>query len=290
MAGTLRRIDEPDSNRLFSFIVHLERLRGAHADQHVIAQRLIERLRVADLTAGGIAGQVRTAYQDLSDSRSAAKMYTPPLKGLLPRIRAAFAGITTEVVNADSQLEQLLDDSGQLRQESPFNIYIGGQSLDRGVTIANVIGFFYGRNPRVAQQDTTIQHCRMYGNRPKGDLAVTRFYTSNTIYARMSRMHDFDKMLWDQLTAKEDHGESVDNPGDVTFLQRDPTGAISHCSANKILLSRAQWVRPGGELVPRPFKVINDKASASAVERIKRRLQSLGKPSKPFQRRANCWI
>lgn len=171
-------------------------------------------------------------------------------------------------MNADSQLEQLLDDSGQLRQESPFNIYIGGQSLDRGVTIANVIGFFYGRNPRVAQQDTTIQHCRMYGNRPGGDLAVTRFYTSNAIYARMSRMHDFDTMLWEQLTAREDNGETVYDPSDVTFLERDPTGQVSYCSTSKIILTRAQWTRPGGELVPRPFSTVSDQPNAAGAQHV----------------------
>jgi hypothetical protein len=283
VAGVLRRIDEPDSNTLFSFIVHLERLRGAHADQQALAQQLIEQLRVADLTAGDISAQVRTAYNDLRASRQAANLTTPPLSRLLPQIGPAFAGITTEVVNADSQLEQLLDDSGQLRQESPFNIYIGGQSLDRGVTIANVIGFFYGRNPRVAQQDTTIQHCRMYGNRPQGDLAVTRFYTSNAIYARMSRMHDFDTMLWEQLTAREDNGESVDDPGDVTFLERDPTGQVSYCSANKIILTRAQWTRPGGELVPRPFSTVSDQPNATGAQHAVAQLRGFGQPSVPFQ-------
>src|SRR2546430_11826954 len=51
------------------------------------------------------------------------------------------------------------------------------RSLDRGVTLANLIGFYYGRRPQKFQQDTVLQHSRMYGYR-RDDLAVTRFYTS----------------------------------------------------------------------------------------------------------------
>lgn len=261
VGGAMRRVDEANGpERLFSFIVHLERLRGAHTNQQPLAQRLIDQLRAANLSRGPVARQVRESYQDLDRSRQASGMATPLLPQLLPEIRRAFASVTTEVVNSDSQLTDLLDpDTGQLHQRSPFNIYVGGQSLDRGVTIANVIGFFYGRDPRVAQQDTTIQHCRMYGDRPQGDLAVTRFYTSRGIYARMRRMHEFDQMLWDQLRAREENGVQIDDPGDVIFLQRDPSGEVSPCSPNKIVLTRAQWTRPGGELVPRPFSTISNR-------------------------------
>ena len=286
VGGVMRHIDEADPTRperLFSFIVHVERLRGAHADQMALAQQLIEQLRTADLSAGNVATQVQEAYTDLRASRRAAQMTTPTLAALRPRIGPAFASVTTEVVNSDAQLERLLDDSGQLRQRSPFNIYIGGQSLDRGVTIANVIGFFYGRDPRVAQQDTTIQHCRMYGDRPRGDLAVTRFYTSNGIYARMQRMHDFDQMLWEQLRVREENGEQIDDPGDVVFLERDPTGQVSPCSPNKIRLTLAQWARPGGELVPRPFTTVSDQANPSEVQRAITNLRGLGRASTPFQ-------
>lgn len=286
VAGVLRRIDESGSGspeRLFSFIVHIERLRGTHADHQALAQQLIDRLRAADLTSGSVAAQLRDAYEDLRTSRRAAGMRTPALTALIPEIGPAFASITTEVVNSDAELKSLLDDSGQLRQRSPFNIYIGGQSLDRGVTIANVIGFYYGRDPRVAQQDTTIQHCRMYGDRPQGDLAVTRFFTTNGIYARMRRMHDFDQMLWSQLTAQEEDGETVDNPGDVFFLQRDPTGQIRPCSPSKIAISQVQWVSPNGELVPHPFSTISDRPNSPAVRRVLDRLQGFGPRSTPFE-------
>ena len=286
LGGVMRQQDEtgPRSlERLFSFIMHLERLRGAHADHQALAQRLIDRLRTANLVAEPVASQIRAAYDDLKGSRRAGGLSTPTLATIHSHIGLAFESITPEVVNSDTQLYRLLDDSGQLRQRSPFNIYIGGQSLDRGVTIANVIGFYYGRDPRVAQQDTTIQHCRMYGDRPEADLTVTRFYTSNGIYDRMRRMHEFDQMLWAQLTAQEVDGESVDNPGDVLFLQRDPTGQIRHCSPSKIAITQVQWVSPDGELVPHPFSTRSDSTNPNQVQQIITRLQALAPRSRTFE-------
>ena len=291
LGGVLRILDDAGNGRperLFSFIVHLERLKGAHADQQGLAQRLIDALRGANLERGPVAEQLAQALQDLTASRRAERMDTPELARLIPRIRTAFASVTTYVVNSDSQLVRLLDEhTGQLRQRSPFNIYIGGQSLDRGVTIANVIGFFYGRNPRVARQDTTIQHCRMYGDRPRGDLAVTRFYTSAGIYSRLRRMHGYDQFLWDQLRAHEEGEDQVDEPSDVNFLLVDPSGEVRHCSPDKIALSRVQWISPGGELVPRPFSTVSDRAESAEVRRVLQRLSGFANPSLPFEMTVN---
>lgn len=86
--------------------------------------------------------------------------------------------VVTEVVNSEQDVENLLNKQGELRLHAPLNIFIGGQILDRGITVQNVIGFYYGRNPRNFQQDTVMQHSRMYGARAIDDVVVTRFYTT----------------------------------------------------------------------------------------------------------------
>src|SRR5205085_12103671 len=138
--------------------------------------------------------------------------------------------IAIETVNKESDLNQLLDDNGQLELRNPLNIFIGGNILDRGITIDNVIGFYYGRNPQRSQQDTVLQHARMYGARAQDDLAVTRFYTTADIYDRMDRIHEFDAALRAAFEAGgQDQG--------VVFLRRDQGNQIVACSPNKILLS-----------------------------------------------------
>ena len=61
-------------------------------------------------------------------------------------------------VNSDTEIKKLLAEDGQLKLRTPFNIFIGGQILDRGITISNLIAFYDGRNPNRFQQDTVLQH------------------------------------------------------------------------------------------------------------------------------------
>ena len=120
-----------------------------------------------------------------------------------------------------------------------------------------MIGFFYGRNPQRSQQDTVLQHARMYGARAPGDLAVTRFYTTADIYARMDTIHQFDAAL---RAAFEQGGQDQG----VVFLQRDTGNQILPCSPNKILLSRVTTLRPGGRVIPVGFTTNANTATAVA--------------------------
>ena len=54
-------------------------------------------------------------------------------------------------VNSDGEIKALLDDDGQLRLRNPFNMFIGGQILDRGITINNLIAFLLWPQPKKFQ-------------------------------------------------------------------------------------------------------------------------------------------
>ena len=134
---------------------------------------------------------VQESYEDLLRSILAASLPLPAFAEVLERVQRALADgeLMITKVNSEAQVASLLDDDGQLKLRTPLNIFIGGQILDRGITIANLIGFYYGRDPKKFQQDTVIQHSRMYGFRPLEDRAVTRFYTAVHIHRAMQRMH-----------------------------------------------------------------------------------------------------
>jgi hypothetical protein len=168
------------------------------------------------------------------------------------------SGAQPQTFNKESEVDKLLDENGQIQLRNPLNIFIGGNILDRGITIDNVIGFFYGRNPKRSQQDTVLQHARMYGARAQDDLAVTRFYTTADIYDRMDRIHQFDSAL---RTALENGGQ---NQG-VVFIQRDQQNQIAPCSPNKILLSNLTTLRPGGRLIPSGFTTTAGATAAVAA-------------------------
>lgn len=88
------------------------------------------------------------------------------------------------------------------------------------------------------QQDTVLQHSRMFGYRSKQDLAVTRFYTTVDLYNRMSRINDFDSRLRENL-----ENSLIDNS--VIFISRDEQGTIIPCSPDKIRISNTQVLKPG---------------------------------------------
>jgi hypothetical protein len=117
-------------------------------------------------------------------------------------------------VNSDNQVEAILDeDNGELRLRSPFSNFVGGQVLDRGVTIPRMIGFYYGRNPKTMQQDTVMQHSRMFGYRQKEWLSVTRFYTTKRIYENMTKITEIDVALREDIEKNKFNEE-------IYFLQR----------------------------------------------------------------------
>ena len=102
-------------------------------------------------------------------------------------------------------------------------MFIGGSILDRGITVPNLISFYYGRNPSRMQADTVLQHSRMYGARPKADLAVTRFYTSRGVYNRLSQIHRLEPRCVKrsrQVRTREAWCSSRATRGAASFLAR----------------------------------------------------------------------
>ena len=166
-------------------------------------------------------------------------------------------------VNSDAEVEQLLDDNGELKLTAPLNIFIGGQILDRGVTIKNLIGFYYGRRPSRFQQDTVLQHSRMFGNRPREDLAVTRFYTALEIYSVMERINEFDNALREAFEKGAQTG--------VVFICKDPSNKIIPCSPNKISISSTKTLKPRKRMLPVGFQtdyITNIRNTLEEIDKI----------------------
>jgi hypothetical protein len=161
-------------------------------------------------------------------------------------------------VNSDKDIDELLDANGQLKLRTPMNIFIGGQILDRGVTISNLIGFYYGRNPKSFQQDTVLQHSRMYGVRPMDDLAVTRFYAPLHVYQVMRKIHLFDAALREAF-------ESGAHDRGVYFIRKDAQNRLVPCSPNKLLLSNVSSIRPGRRMLPVGFQTVAKTPGAKAL-------------------------
>lgn len=198
VGGIIRRIQDERAGhtpKKYSFLIHTEASRASHAWQEQVVMTINDLLKEAARNGDPRLTELFSeAYAELSASQALVERETPPLDEVLEAARQAMLrdSLMITVVNSEREVEALLDSEGQLRLRTPLNIFIGGQILDRGVTIANLIGFYYGRRPNVHQQDTVLQHSRMFGYRPVEDLAVTRFYTAPLIHEAMRRMHESD--------------------------------------------------------------------------------------------------
>jgi hypothetical protein len=245
----------------YSFLLHSEAGKGAHSWQNTLTETIIQKLQAAAAANDATFDTLITAaYDDLSKSLALAGQLVPPQAATVVAVKEALTGehIKIVTVNSDEDVAALLDNTGQLRLSTPLNIFIGGQVLDRGVTLANLIGFYYGRRPNKFQQDTVLQHSRMYGYR-RADLAVTRFYTSKAIRHAMAQMEEFDVSL---RAAIEDGGSKA-----VQFIRKADNGRIIPCSPNKILVATTQTLRPHKRILPIGFQT-GYRTGANGIGRI----------------------
>lgn len=254
--GVIRRLQQVEAGQTlqkFSFLFHTEQQRASHDWQEMVVSQIVEGfVEEAGKDTALFWELLEAAYDDLKRSIELASASLPTLAAVATSVKQALAGgfVMITKVNSNQQVEELLDDEGQLRLRTPFNLFIGGQILDRGVTIRNMIGFYYGRNPQRLQQDTVLQHSRMYGARPIGDLPVTRFYAPKSIYDLMRRIHEFDAALRTAfISGAHDKG--------VYFIRSDDGGGrLIPCSPNKLTFSDLTSIRPGKRLLPFGFQTI----------------------------------
>jgi len=252
VGGCIRRIQLRaigKAEEKYSFIVHTEKKKASHQWQEEIVNYLVAKLvDIAKHHQEKLNGMIKESYDDLKKSITVLGSTLPAIEDVIREVYLALSNdfIMITKVNSEKDINVLLDNAGQLKLRTPLNIYIGGQILDRGITIRNLIGFFYGRSPNRFQQDTVLQHSRMYGFRPIEDLAVTRFYTTSGIHCAMRRIHEFDSALRDAFL-KGSHKNGV------VFIRIDETSKIVPCSPNKILLSTTTTLIPNKRLLPVGF-------------------------------------
>ena len=184
VGACIRRLQQKTINDFpnkYSFVVHTDVSKQTHQWQQFLLVTLVEKVKeVLKIKPSDLDAMIGEAYENLSRSLQVYQkenpktaVPTPSLPDTIREVRNTFQFLTVTVVNSDNDVETLLDmRTGQLKLTSPFTVFVGGMILDRGLTIENMIGFFYGRNPKRFQQDTVLQHSRMYGARSQKDLPL----------------------------------------------------------------------------------------------------------------------
>jgi hypothetical protein len=272
--GVIRRLQariagqQPEK---YSFLFHTEQARESHAWQEKVAiaikMALIEEAKADTPRFNGL---LHGAYTDLQRSIKLDGSFLPEFEAVKAEaVRALIGGeLRITKVNSENAVKNLLADDGQLMLRTPLNMFIGGQILDRGITINNLIAFYYGRSPKRFQQDTVLQHSRMYGARAKADLAVTRFYAPQHVYQIMRKIHEFDAALREAF-------ESGAHDRGVYFIRSDAQNRLIPCSPNKLMFSEVVSIRPGRRMLPTGFQTVSKSAGTKALLALDREISEI---------------
>jgi hypothetical protein len=254
----------------YAMIIHNDTQKAAHAWQDQVMNWIFDAIiKAAENQPARLRPLFDEAFDDLETSVKADSGRMPTRDEAFDSFIDALQSddIVVERVNSDRDVMNLLDDKAELKLRTPYNIFVGGNILDRGITIPNLIGFYYGRNPKTMQADTVLQHSRMYGNRDRRDLAVTRFYTSRAVYDRLYTINEFENTL---RRAFEDGAHDQG----VVFIQTDAARRVRACAPNKVLLSDVVSVSESSMLLPSDFQT----RAGSAMAAIQAKLDKLVKP------------
>ena len=280
MATAVRRIQMKAEGKDYktSAILHVEIDKKNHDWQKRVVERLIDSIKSAivdeDHSDQRIWVAMERVYQDFLASNEKGRneglisVTVPSQEDVLDEIRDIFSpkkhNYHVQMVNSDEEVDKLLDEeSGELSLDCAANIFIGGNILDRGVTIKNMLCFFYGRDPKNFQQDTVLQHARMYGARSMEDMAVMRLHTTPLIYKILVRMNELDEQLRQWFIEGKDKLEP-----NAVFVGYDKN--IKPCSSTKIKVSNALMLKPQKRILPVGFWTGGKTATKKAMEQIEK--------------------
>lgn len=279
IATAIRRIQERTNGIDYktSALIHVEIAKEMHDWQAEIISGLIDDLKNVicnNSTSDGsnlINSAIDSCYDDFNLSNQKGReeglisVNFPTKDDVINEIMTIFRNenYVVQIVNSDNDVRNLLDqDTGELNLTTAANIFIGGAILDRGITIKHMLCFLYGRNPSVMQQDTVMQHARMYGARSKEDMAVTRLHTTAAIYRALVRMNELDNQLREWFLA----GNNNENDANAVFVGYDQN--IRPCAPQKIKASNALILKPQRRIVPAGFWTGKNRQIHEKIEEI----------------------
>ena len=256
----INKDDEEKQNECYSYLIHTSTGQNSHKLSENIVTELFEQIKNRDeVSKMYIDKLILKSYSSIKKSVEAYEVIMPDfdviIKHFYDYIDRGWYSVDIVNSNKEQDIDALLDDdTGELSLKTPCSIFIGGQILDRGVTIPNMIGFYYGRNPVTMQQDTVLQHSRMFGYR-KSLLPVTRFYTTERIHSNMEKITEIDETLREDI-AKGNLGEGVYFITNEKQDKKFGKGGIKPCSPSKISVSDIILLKPYKRLLPVGFSPV----------------------------------
>ncbi len=248
IGATFKRTQEADQN--CAFLCHV----STRTDDHKHIVDLLRKYKT-DLAAKvkakdqAVIARLKVAYDDLASTDG--RLRESNFDALVTAIGFYSPGITVKLVNGET------DEDVAVR--SPYNLFVGGNKLGRGVTIKNLLVSYYGRHPKRPQADTVLQHARMYGYRRK-DIGLLRLFLPSELHIVFRAINKMERGLRDLI------GRS---PGEE-FRGVYVESGVSATRKN-ILAPGSIGVYSGGSIY-NPAQVMRDATSEASRQKIDKML------------------
>lgn len=190
IGATFKRTNEADQN--CAFLCHV----STRTDDHKHIVDLMRKYKT-DLTTGlktknhAVVTRLKAAYEDLVSTHEGLR--DSKFEDLMKNIVFLSPGITIKLVNGSTDEDVAV--------KSPYNLFVGGNKLGRGVTIKNLLVSYYGRHPKKPQADTVLQHARMYGYRRK-DIGLLRLFLPPELHIVFRAINKMERGLRDLIARR----------------------------------------------------------------------------------------
>lgn len=185
VAATVQKIERPTEN--YAFLCHV----SVNTADHKYIVNLLDSFKEETMRVFAspssqryvkLLRSLKGEYEDLC----VTQLRLPPFEEVVDKVKFYLHGANIKLVNALSNEEIKLD--------SVYNMFVGGNKLGRGVTIRNLVTSYYGRNPKRPNSDTVLQHARMYGYR-ENEIGVTRLFLPEKLAEHFRVIHQMENAL-----------------------------------------------------------------------------------------------
>jgi hypothetical protein len=251
VGATYKRLLNADQNS--AFLCHVSTKTADHKHIEDLLRRYkMELAGDAKAKKPALVARLSDAYNDLASTHEG--LASTKFDKILEAIAFFSPGIAVKLVNGQTDEDVAV--------QSPYNLFVGGNKLGRGVTIKNLLVSYYGRNPKKPQSDTVLQHARMYGYR-RGDIGLLRLFLPpelNTVFKAIHKMERGLRELIEKSPSEEFRGLYVES-------------AVSATRRN-VLAPGAVGVYAGGGTY-NPAQVLRDQTIKSAMAKIDAKLDKV---------------
>jgi hypothetical protein len=255
IAATYKRTRDADQN--CAFLCHVSTRKADH--NHIV--NLLRGYKT-DLAAKlgkqdpATIARLKAAYDDLAASHQGLRASS--FDDLIKAVTFFSPGITVKLVNGET------DEDVAVR--SPYNLFVGGNKLGRGVTIKNLLVSYYGRNPKTPQADTVLQHARMYGYRRK-DIGLLRLFLPpelHTVFRAINKMQQGLRELIAKNPNEEFRGIYLEGSVKATRKNVLAPGAVGIYTGgsnyNPAQIQRGPAVKPSTDQIDKVLAGVGDRA------------------------------